>query len=500
MGDVRFILKNFDIAIVGNGVLGLSTAVALTQEDPNLKIAVIGSVNKKKSASLAAGAMLNCFAEINKFTLKSKPSINKFNMARQAMQMWPKWLEAINSKVNDIEKVAFTPGTFVILNSKAGSRETENFVNIHAALDIYKEPYTQVAASDIPGINPIDSARPLKALYIPQEGALNPNQLLLALEKIALDSKQVEFFDDFATQILFNKNKVSGIKLKSNHSITAAKIILAAGAFSQKLIDQLPSLTQKIPKILAAPGCSIILKANQHKFKHVVRTPVRASSCGIHILPYAENSPLLYMGSSNMVCPLPKPKAKIRDVYYLLERAMEQFNHDLHKAEVIKIKLGNRPVSFDTFPLIGATSFAGLWLLTGTYRDGVHDSPLLAQSMAKEILGKPALFDNHFQPERFPLEIMPQQEAIAEFADQYISTGYEHNMQLPKIDWIHRIREMAYKHAESLYAELEIDIGLSPDIMFMFDQAPEVIPLFRKYYQSVKAMYKPTPIREVCYA
>jgi glycine oxidase len=479
-------VQKFDIVIVGNGILGISTAYALTLEDPRLKIAVIGSFHRKGSATVAAGAMLNCFAEITKFTATSKHALSKFNMAKEALKRWPEWLGQINSELSPTKKLSIIPGTFVLLNTRAGKRESENYAAIHQALLQCGEPHEEVDPMEIPGINPADDSRPLKSLYIPNEGSLNPIQLLHALEEIIVKNGAVTLIDDWAVRLLVEKDKITGVEVQSGKLYQSDRVLLAAGAYSQKLLDPISMLQERIPKILAGPGSSLILKAKNHQFKHVVRTPTRASSCGIHILPYNEKSQLLYMGASNCIRLLPKTQPKGRDVYYLLERAMEQFNQDLHKAELVKWRAGNRPLSFDTFPLIGATSVAGLWMLTGTYRDGFHESPLLAVSLAKAMLGKQTLFWHEFQPERLPIEVMSKQQSIEEFSDQYLSVGYEHGMKLPKIAWAATIEEMVYNRAELIYDALEIDIGLSPDILFMFDQDPAVIPFFKAHYATLK--------------
>lgn len=477
-------MKKFDILVIGNGILGTSVAYALINEDPSLKIAVIGHRERRGSATIAAGAMLNCFGEISKFTFHSKASLEKFNIAREATKQWPEWLDKINSQLTSQDKITITPGTYLLLNNKAGHRESENFSAIYKALKLYQEPFEEVDASLIPGISPSADARALRALYLPNEGALNPLLLLTAIEKACVHLG-ITFLDTLATEILLDKNKIVGIKTEDGGILQTPVTVLAAGSYTQKLIDQIPSLTKRIPKILAGVGCSLLLKADNHQLKSVVRTPNRSGSCGIHLIPYNKSTDFLYMGASNNIRLFPKAHPKGRDVYYLLERAMEQFNQSLHKAEIISWQIGNRPTTFDTFPLIGSTSIQGLWLLTGTYRDGIHDSPVLATSIAKEILGSKSLVTHLFQPERFPIEVMSKEHALEEFADQYVSVGYEHNMKLPKIAWDSMIKEMAYKRMENLYQQLEIDLGLSPDLLFMFDQEPEMIPLFKEYYRSV---------------
>ena len=52
----------YDIAIVGNGILACALSEKL--KDEGLSIALIGPSDRPESASVAAAAMLNSFAEI----------------------------------------------------------------------------------------------------------------------------------------------------------------------------------------------------------------------------------------------------------------------------------------------------------------------------------------------------------------------------------------------------------------------------------------------------
>lgn len=475
-----------DILIAGNGVLGLSVAYALALENPSLKICVIGSANRKGSATLAAGAMLNCFAEVHKLSFKSKYSINKFLIAREALKLWPSWVAQINMQVPAFEKIRINPGTFVILNSKAGKREDENYNAILQAAERYQEVYEEVEPGDIPGFKPIEDSRPLKAVYLPNEGSVNPHQLLIALEKAASLLANVTFIDDMVTDVLIANNKVIGLKTAVNGILHASQVLLAAGAYTQKLIEKISVLKNRIPKIFSSVGTSLILKMKGHQFKHVVRTPVRTGACGVHIMPCHQKVDRLYLGASSSIRVTPRIKTKTRDLYFLIENSIEQFNHQLRDAEIVKYRVGNRPVTFDTLPLIGKTSIAGLWVLTGTYRDGLHDSPLLATSIAQEMLGGEPLVAHEFQPERFPIELMTKEETIEELVDQYISAGYEHAMRLPKMCWMQDVHTMVRSLIVSMYDELEMDMGLAPDIFIMLHYAPEMIPIFKEYYKMMK--------------
>ena len=61
--------------IIGNGILGLTIGIKLLIESKGShEIVIIGPNDRKGSATMAAGAMLNSYSEIDYNTFKSKYS------------------------------------------------------------------------------------------------------------------------------------------------------------------------------------------------------------------------------------------------------------------------------------------------------------------------------------------------------------------------------------------------------------------------------------------
>ncbi|MEV8439578.1 FAD-dependent oxidoreductase [Actinosynnema sp. NPDC051121] len=85
-------MANVDVAVVGNGVLGLSVAVEVARRAPELRIAVIGPPDRPGAATAAAGAMLNCFGEVTRHTGGHPAARAKFALARETLDRWPQWL------------------------------------------------------------------------------------------------------------------------------------------------------------------------------------------------------------------------------------------------------------------------------------------------------------------------------------------------------------------------------------------------------------------------
>src|SRR4051794_29616405 len=109
-------MQQFDIVIVGNGVLAYSVAFALTTKDPTLKIAIVGPQDRLGGATIASGAMLGCFGEVTKQGISSAAGKFKHQLGIKAAQMWPNWIERINS-FNTQNPIKLNLGTHIVLNA-----------------------------------------------------------------------------------------------------------------------------------------------------------------------------------------------------------------------------------------------------------------------------------------------------------------------------------------------------------------------------------------------
>ncbi len=484
-------MQQFDIVIIGNGILAYSTAFALITKDPTLKVAIIGPQDRPGSATVASGAMLGCFGEVTKQGVSSSPGKFKHKLGIKAAKMWPSWIEKINS-FNVQNSVKLDLGTHIVLNAKSGDLDDENFIAIINCLKDANEPYKEIEPNDIPGLNPISDCRPLKAIFLPNEGFINPSTILNGLHNSIQSNKCCSIIDNTVTKIHIDNNHVSCVEMISGQKINAKCIVLAAGAYSQFLIDQIPELKFLIPPLVHGVGISIITERSSPALTHVIRTPNRAGACGLHIMPRDENH--VYIGATNNVSLLPITSPRMGHINFLIQCAIEQIDQSLHSSKIINWTVGNRPISIDSYPLIGETSINGLWMLTGTYRDGLHYSPLFAQAIANQILGERSIFteNNIFTPERLPIQTMTKEQAIEEAVHHYISGAYEHAMKLPRIGWDQMFKDLIRTKIENIFKELDTDYVLTPDMLLMFDDnKAKHLAYFKEYFKFLNTNISP---------
>ena len=175
-------------------------------------------------------------------------------------------------------------------------------------------------------------------------------------------------------------------------------------------------------------------------------------------------------------------------VHFLLECGIEQIHPTLYRSNLLTTRTGNRPVTTDGFPMIGETSWEGLYVLTGTYRDGFHKSPVLAQIMAEEILGEEATWQHDYQPERSLIPTLTKEESIKDYLAHLIAAYYEHGWRAPKISDQEATRRIAEEKIRAFYDKHGVEYGISAEILLMHElDTKEGEALIRNSYVETRA-------------
>lgn len=464
--------SDVDVVIVGNGVIGTSIAYELARREPGTSVAVVGPADRTGAASMAAGAMLNTFGEVTKYTLTSPASQAKFQLCVDALDRWPAWLAQLAdaSGIADLDATS-TRGTTVLLNAKSGRLDNENFAALLAALAKFGEPYEEVDPYDVIGLDPLAEARPLRAVYLPREGAIDARPVLEALTTAARNAG-VRTVDGTVSAIETASGRISGVRLATGDVLACGTVVMATGAFTGTLTDSvLPP--GSMPPVLSGKGIAAeTVRAEHPGFEHVVRTPNRSGSCGLHLVPYGDG--VEYIGATNLVYSTPATVPDVGMTEFLIQVAREQLDRKLFNSDLRRVLVGNRPVAVDLFPLLGRTTVDGLVMATATYRDGFHCSPELARLVVDELLGVRPLAEAvpHFGPQRRPIESMSPQEAVKEFAFHGVAAAIEAGLRLPSHTDTSVLDGFYQQVAEEFYANVAHPIGLAPEILLAIISDP----------------------------
>lgn len=454
-----------EIVIIGNGILGLTTAYRLIKADNNIKIKLIGPYNHKGCASLAAAAMFNSFAEVDRNTFDNEFERKRFMFNKASTPLWPDLLKEIEADAD--RKLEYGFGTFVINNHSTDNLEDENFDAIVDALKLFDEPFEQVAPSTIPNYKPSFFGRAGRAIYIKNEGWTNPVLLLEALDAVLLRSGRVSFVDACCKFLQQENGNISYVLLDNGDKIVGDQYVLTPGATFGKIVEA-SNFNLNFPKIFYGIGCSLLLKTNEATLSHCVRTPNRGLACGVYAAP--QNSSHTLIGASNFISPEPNDHARITSIYTLLKAAMEQINSDYYRSDLTKVNVGWRPTSEDTLPLIGKTSINNLIVATGTKRDGLHCSPVISIILANLVLGIEDEYDiDLFKPERNPTRIYGRDEAIQIAVRQSINAATQHDFRPAKNRMMENLEEYFFDTYSKLHDKVgAYNWGIPPEMIDMY--------------------------------
>ncbi|WP_216215547.1 NAD(P)/FAD-dependent oxidoreductase [Amycolatopsis aidingensis] len=470
--------RTYDVIVVGNGSLGLSLGLTLARE--GLRVAVLGAPHRPWAASSAAGAMIGVFGEVTDPLLTNDYGRTKLDWAYQASKLWPDWLAQL-SPDSDGRDLLTADGTVMLLNAVGvPGIDDDNYKAIRNTLLSYDEKFEDVDPSELEWIDAEATARPVQAMFIPSEHSVNASELLVRLES-AFTAAGGTLIPELATRVDQRGDRVRGVELESGTVLCSDDVVLAAGAASQAVLDTVPELAARIPRLVSGYGVSALVETKDASNpRSVIRTPNRAFACGLHVVPRGNGQ--VYVGATNTLSMDPLETPPVADVLFLMNCANRQVHRGLAESGFRNILVGNRPVSLDGMPLLGATELDGLWMMTGTYRDGLTLSPLLAREMAALIRGEETSVDlTMFQPVRPPIQPFTRDEVVAAAVMHMLATGYEDGWNLP-VEWPstieHHLREAYTRTAD----ELDPTYTPPPEVLASLRVFPTLTKALREYY------------------
>jgi len=467
------------VIIAGNGILAQALAFELVDQKNIESIVIVGPNQRLGSATLAAAAMLNSFAEVEKDSLVSDFDKYRFKISQIAAKMWPQFAERVISK-SDFTTFSptgvdslFDKGTYLINNCAADDLDDENFDAIKKALIDYDEPYEDVAPSDIPNYSPSQKFRAIRALLIKNEGWMNPRDVVSALDQALANSEKVNFIDATVETIRTSISGVDSFVCSDGSVVRGDNFVLANGATLTDLLSK-SNLDLPIQRVFYGVGVSLEIESFDSPHTACVRTPNRGLACGVYTAPHFVDPDLgtgrVLIGATNLVSPVPLFKARLGNVESLLKSAIGQINTNFYRAELTKINVGWRPTSQDTQPLLGATSMNNLFVMSGTKRDGFHMAPYISSQMANLICNNEIDKDFLvFNPERPLLKLHDRETAIAKGVRHQMSAAYQHGFTPPTSRLIDNIRNSIYDDLQKLHDTVgAYDWGIPPEMIEMY--------------------------------
>ena len=453
------------VTIVGNGILGITTAIKLLEKDNTTEVTLIGDEFKKGSASIAAAAMFNSFCEIEPSTLSNEIERKKWLFNKMSNSKWKDEIKKIEESINS--KINHGFGTFLINNHAADKIEDENFSSIINGLDEFEEPYEYVDTNEIKNYNPSPRYRASKAVFIKNEGWVNPFEIIEAYEKILKANDKFNYINARVKKLIGSEEKIEKVVTDNGKTIFADVFVLTNGADYTRLLDD-SNLKFETPRIFYGVGCTAVIENNNNNISNCIRTPNRGLACGTYAAPRSQNS--LVIGASNNIMDYPEYEPKITSIYALLKNLMEQINQDYYNSKLKFTKTGLRPTSEDLIPLIGSLS-DNLFVATGTKRDGFHCSPIISEYISDLILYKTSKIgvDDIFNPKRKPLKYLTRNESIEKYIKNKIDAHFQHDFNPSKDSIIQVLIDKYEREANEIHDKISaIEWGIPIELYGLY--------------------------------
>jgi glycine/D-amino acid oxidase-like deaminating enzyme len=408
-------MKKFEIAIVGNGIIGTLLAYNLRK---NKNICLIGPSERFGSASVAAGAMLNVFGEIDYDKSSDNYLEQKIKIGLKSQLLWKRFKKKIKNKNN----IFCADNTIIFKSNNSTFLEKKCYEAIEKYAKFYKVFSNK--HSKLKQLKKNNKFKKIKAFLIKGEGAVNSKKLFDFLDNQILH--KIKIFNTTSKYIKKNKNFFS-IKLNNKHTINAKKIILCAGSFSKNILKDsginILDLYYGVGSAFELNDSNKILN-NKIPKRTVIRSPNRGSTCGIHVVPRSRNN--YYLGAGSYISHKPNYNHRSGTLNYLLNCAEKEIFGNFSKIDC-KPVIGFRPFSFDGKPMIGPIS-KNLFVATGTKRDGLTLSPSIVEYI-KSWLKNNNFVDKDFNkwlPNRDPISFGSRSFATEVYINNKIAGLLEH--------------------------------------------------------------------------
>ncbi len=368
---------NYEVLIVGGGVIGLSIARELYKKGAR-KIAVVERGLVGRESSWAAAGMLSPNIEAGIGSV-----FHRF--CRESLEMYqPFAAELLNETGIDIE--LDRSGTiFVTFDDENAGKMVEEYAKLREA-GVETE---QLSSDGVLKTERHISPLVVSGLRFPGDWQADNRKLLSALRQYA-ESNSIELVENTAVDGLIVKDGLVCGTVAGEVEFLADKTVLATGAWS----SHIKFGSEDTPfNIRPVRGQMIWFDCGERLLRKVVYGP----HC--YLVPRADGR--ILAGSTTEDVGF--EKAVTESAIEHLRNAACEMLPLLREQEVAGSWSGLRPRSDDELPVIGeASGCEGLIVATGHYRNGILLAPITAKLIADRLIdAKESEYFEHFSPNRF---------------------------------------------------------------------------------------------------
>ncbi|MDI9350359.1 MAG: glycine oxidase ThiO [Candidatus Symbiobacter sp.] len=375
-----------DIILIGGGVIGLAVGWSLAQAGRGVAVVERGQLGQ--GASQAAAGMLAAGIE----TEPSEEGLLPLTRAAQAL--WPDFAAKLEAASGHSLHYR-TEGSMVIALTRDDREWLQRLARFQGKCGVELEFLTPSQARQRePALTPNLTA----ALYSRQDHQVENRALAPALA-VALRRAGGIIYDHSAAELICDHGRCVGVRRRhsdgSSQDMLAARVILAAGAWSRDLVG-LPAAARPPVRPIKGQMLAVQMDAAAPLLRQVVWTQ------NIYLVPRDDGR--LLIGATIEEKGF-DPHVTAGGLFGLLEAAWRALPA-IEDLPVVESWVGHRPGSPDDAPILGEIQAGlgadGLILATGHHRNGILLTPITAQLIADFVRqGEMADLGQKFSPRRF---------------------------------------------------------------------------------------------------
>jgi gamma-glutamylputrescine oxidase len=214
-----------DVAIIGGGFTGLSTAYFIRKNSPAKSVVVLEAIGCGNGASGRNGAMLLNMTADRYMNLSSDPAMDKkiYDLTSTNIRFLTSLVAA-----SGVDFEIDTNGSLQVLNTESDVADCKAYVEKARGLGIPVEFWSKDQTTAALGSNVYQGA-----FYDPHSGQLHPMKLVHALKSLAESSGATIFENTPVTHIA--EGALLVISTLSGHSLRAKSLVLGTNAYSSRL-------------------------------------------------------------------------------------------------------------------------------------------------------------------------------------------------------------------------------------------------------------------------
>jgi glycine oxidase len=365
-----------DLIVIGGGVIGLAAAREVARA--GMAVTVFDQGDFGSGATCAAAGMLSPLGE-------ATSGGDFFEFGLHSLRMYEAWVRQLEEESGI--RVEFRKSGKIRM---AFSAEEVSDLRQRAKLgEEFGMGIRWLEGGELRAEAPGIMAHPDAALLIEEDFRVDNRSLARALVKAAAGSGVNLQPRRKVSEVMHDRDRVTGVMLDDGSFQPSNRILLAAGAWSGS-IGGLP----RPPKVRPIRGQMLALRLNRALSPRVIETDE------VYLVPRDDGRVLIGATVEEAGFTTGTTGGGIRT----LLNAAAKLAPTLDDAQLVEVWSGFRPGSEDGFPILGPDPVTeGLLLATGHYRNGILLAPATAELIASYATGRNtmrSLFPDAFAPAR----------------------------------------------------------------------------------------------------